>query len=172
MLVVRELTGGLYFGQPKGREQVDGHDRRRWTRWTTAISRCERIVDLAFRLAQGRRKKVTSVDKANVLEVVAAVAAGDHARWRARYPDVTLEHVLVDTAAMRLVTNPAGFDVMVTENMFGDILTDEAAVLVGLDGPAALGLAGRAAARGCMSRSTAPRRISPGKGSPTRAGRC
>jgi 3-isopropylmalate dehydrogenase len=129
VLVVRELTGGLYFGQPKGREVVDGGLR--------AVDTLEyydyeirRVVEMAFRLAQGRRKKVTSVDKANVLE--------SSRLWRqiavevsSAYPDVTTEHVLVDTASMRLVTNPVGFDVIVTENMFGDILTDEASVLAG-----------------------------------------
>jgi 3-isopropylmalate dehydrogenase len=130
MIVVRELTGGLYFGQPKGRRQeADGH--------TVAVDslvyhdyEIERIVTMAFELARSRRSKVTSVDKANVLEssrlwrqVTTQVAAG--------YPDVTLEHMLVDTAAMRLVAAPASFDVIVTENMFGDILTDEAAVLTG-----------------------------------------
>ena len=129
MLVVRELTGGLYFGQPKGREQRDGHER--------AVDTLEyydyevrRVVELAFRLAQGRRNKVTSVDKANVLESsrlwrqVAMAVGREH-------PDVALEHMLVDTAAMRLVASPASFDVLVTENVFGDILTDEAAVIAG-----------------------------------------
>jgi len=129
LLVVRELTGGLYFGQPKGRQQQDGHVRAVDTLAYFDFE-IERIVDLAFRLAQGRRKKVTSVDKANVLE--------SSRLWRQtttevakRYSDVSLEHVLVDTAAMRLVSSPANFDVVVTENMFGDILTDEAAVLAG-----------------------------------------
>jgi len=129
LLVVRELTGGLYFGEPKGRWIEDGRER--------AVDTLEyyddeirRVADLAFRLAHLRRKKVASVDKANVLassrlwrEVVTQVASG--------YPEVALEHVLVDTAAMRLVANPASFDVLVTENMFGDILTDEASVLAG-----------------------------------------
>jgi 3-isopropylmalate dehydrogenase len=128
-IVVRELTGGLYFGKPKERRQENGH--------TSAVDTMEyhdfeirRIVDLAFRLAQPRRKKVASVDKANVLassrlwrEIATEMAAD--------FPDVKLDHVLVDTAAMRLVTAPASFDVIVTENTFGDILTDEAAVLVG-----------------------------------------
>jgi 3-isopropylmalate dehydrogenase len=129
MLVVRELTGGLYFGQPKGREMRDGRER--------AVDTLEyydyevrRIVELAFELARGRRKKVTSVDKANVLESSRlwrqiATAVG------AKHPDVALDHMLVDTASMRLIANPAGFDVLVTENMFGDILTDEASVLAG-----------------------------------------
>jgi 3-isopropylmalate dehydrogenase len=129
LLVVRELTGGLYFGKPKGRFQEED----RWKAVDTLEyfdDEIYRVVDLAFRLARGRRKKVASVDKANVLE--------SSRLWRqvavevaSNYPDVTCEHVLVDTAAMRLVSNPAGFDVVVTENMFGDILTDEAAVLSG-----------------------------------------
>ena len=129
ILVVRELTGGLYFGWPKGRDVKDGRER--------AVDTLEyydyeirRVVELAFQLARGRKKKVTSVDKANVLE--------SSRLWRQiatqigkQNPDVTLEHVLVDTASMRLVTGPAAMDVVVTENMFGDILTDEASVLAG-----------------------------------------
>jgi 3-isopropylmalate dehydrogenase len=129
ILVVRELTGGLYFGQPKGRDVKAGHER--------AIDTLEyydfevrRVVELAFDLAVPRRKKVTSVDKANVLE--------SSRLWRqiatqvgARHSDISLEHVLVDTASMRLITGPANMDVVVTENMFGDILTDEASVLAG-----------------------------------------
>ena len=129
ILVIRELTGGLYFGQPKGRMRKNGHDCA-----VDTLEYCDdeirRVVELAFRLAQGRRHKVSSVDKANVLE--------SSRLWRqvaietgARHPDVQLEHVLVDTAAMRLVANPVAFDVLVTENMFGDILTDEASVLAG-----------------------------------------
>lgn len=129
LIVVRELTGGLYFGEPKGRQRVNGHER--------AVDTMEyhdfevrRILDMAFKLAQGRRNKVTSVDKANVLETSRLwrqIASEMHAG----YPELTLEHMLVDTAAMRLVSNPAGFDILVTENMFGDILTDEASVLSG-----------------------------------------
>jgi 3-isopropylmalate dehydrogenase len=129
LLVVRELTGGLYFGQPKGRQEVDGH-RRAVDTLEYADYEIRRVVDLAFRLADGRAKKVTSVDKANVLEssrlwrqVAMEVSVG--------YPQVSLEHMLVDTASMRLITTPAAFDVLVTENMFGDILTDEASVLAG-----------------------------------------
>ena len=129
ILVLRELTGGLYFGQPKMREMKDGCER--------AVDTLEyydyeikRIVELAFELAKGRRKKVTSVDKANVLESsrlwrqVATQIGKEH-------PDITLEHQLVDSAAMKLITGPASMDVIVTENMFGDILTDEASVLAG-----------------------------------------
>lgn len=129
ILVIRELTGGLYFGWPKGRDVKDGRER--------AVDTLEyydyeirRVLELAFRLAAGRRKKVTSVDKANILE--------SSRLWRqiastigAQNPDIQLEHTLVDTASMRLITSPASFDVLVTENMFGDILTDEASVLAG-----------------------------------------
>lgn len=129
LVVVRELTGGLYFGTPRFTrpegETVKSVDTLEYTR-----DEIVRVVDLAFRLAAGRRKKVTSVDKANVLETSRL--------WRktanevaALHTGVTLEHMLVDTTAMRLVSAPASFDVVVTENMFGDILTDEASVLAG-----------------------------------------
>lgn len=129
VIVVRELTGGLYFGQPRGREKVNGHVRAVDTLEYHDYE-IERVIELAFRLAKGRRNKVTSVDKANVLE--------SSRLWRqtasavgAAHPETALEHVLVDTASMRLITSPASFDVLVTENMFGDILTDEASVLAG-----------------------------------------
>jgi 3-isopropylmalate dehydrogenase len=142
-LVLRELTGGLYFGQPKGRDVVNGRQRAVDT-LEYYEDEIQRIVKLAFELAGGRRKKVTSVDKANVLE--------SSRLWRktamaiaADYPEITLDHMLVDTAAMRLVSSPASFDVIVTENMFGDILTDEASVLAGSMGllpSASLGASG------------------------------
>ena len=129
LLVVRELTGGLYFGQPKGRFKTETGERGVDTMEYQDYE-IRRVVELAFKLARGRKKKVASVDKANVLdssrlwrEIATQIGAAN--------PDVALEHVLVDTAAMRLVSGPAAFDVMVTENMFGDILTDEAAVLPG-----------------------------------------
>jgi len=128
LLMLRELTGGLYFGK-QYREQTDRGLRVVDTLEYTDVE-IERIVRLAFTLARGRRKKLTSIDKANVLESsrvwrqVATKVAAD-------FPDITLEHQLVDSCAMRLVTAPNSFDVMVTENMFGDILSDEAAVLTG-----------------------------------------
>lgn len=129
VLFVRELTGGLYFGQPRLREVVDGR-RRAIDTLEYGEDEIARVVRLAFRLARGRNKRVTSVDKANVLE--------SSRLWRevtvevsAEFPDVALEHQLVDSCAMRLVTAPRSFDVVVTENMFGDILTDEAAVFAG-----------------------------------------
>ena len=127
LLIVRELTGGLYFGTPSERRE-DGNmvvDTLSYSR-----KEIERIVDKGFQAAQGRRGHLTSVDKANVLE--------SSKLWReiveekkAQYPDVTVEHVLVDAAAMKLITSPTQFDVIVTENMFGDILSDEASVLTG-----------------------------------------
>jgi len=129
LLIVRELTGGLYFGQPRLREQTQSGWRAVDTLEYTE-QEIRRVVRLAFTIARGRRKLLTSVDKANVL---------DSSRlWRQitmevaqDFSDVKLEHQLVDSCAMRLVTNPASFDVIVTENMFGDILSDEAAVLTG-----------------------------------------
>ncbi|HEY1168069.1 MAG TPA: 3-isopropylmalate dehydrogenase [Candidatus Limnocylindrales bacterium] len=129
MMIVRELTGGLYFGRPSeqrktpaGREVVD-------TLFYTEAE-IRRVVKLAFELARGRRKKLTSVDKANVLS--------SSRLWRTivdemkpEYPDVTVEHRLVDACAMTLIQRPAIFDVLVTENLFGDILSDEASVLAG-----------------------------------------
>jgi 3-isopropylmalate dehydrogenase len=128
LLVVRELTGGLYFG-PRTREQTP--DGERATDLLVYTEReIERVARLAFELTRGRRKKLTSVDKANVIETSRL--------WRSvvnrvarEYPDVSVEHQLVDSAAMRLVTAPAAFDVLLTENMFGDILSDEASVIAG-----------------------------------------
>ncbi|MBY0123995.1 3-isopropylmalate dehydrogenase [Bacillus sp. S/N-304-OC-R1] len=129
MLMVRELTGGLYFGKPSERTTRDGEDA---VVDTLFYKRAEmtRVIKLAFELAKTRNGKVTSVDKANVLESsrmwreVAEEVAKD-------YPEVVLEHMLVDNAAMQLIRKPTQFDVVVTENLFGDILSDEASVLTG-----------------------------------------
>jgi 3-isopropylmalate dehydrogenase len=134
LLIIRELTGDIYFGQPRGRRSApdgafagapEAFDTMRYSR-----PEIERIAHVAFQAARRRGRKVTSVDKANVLEtfqfwkdVVTEVHAG--------YPDVTLEHMYVDNAAMQLVRAPKKFDVLVTGNMFGDILSDEAAMLTG-----------------------------------------
>ncbi len=125
ILVVRELTGGIYFGQPKGREESRAFDTMVYTR-----GEIERIAKVAFESARRRRKTVTSIDKANVLtvsvfwrEVVTAVAQD--------YPDVKLQSMYVDNAAMQLVRNPRQFDVVLCGNMFGDILSDEASMLTG-----------------------------------------
>lgn len=134
ILIIRELTGDIYFGQPRGRRTaVDGHfpgadeafDTMRYSR-----PEIERIAHVAFQAARKRNKKVTSVDKANVLETFQFwkdVVTEVHAQ----YPDVELQHMYVDNAAMQLVKAPKAFDVVVTGNMFGDILSDEAAMLTG-----------------------------------------
>lgn len=129
LLVVRELTGGLYYGKPSEiRETTYGLEAVDTLMYTEA--EIERIVRIAFELARDRRKKVTSVDKANMLSSsrlwrrVAERVAGD-------YPDMSFENLLVDSCAMHLIRRPASFDVIVTENMFGDILTDEASMLAG-----------------------------------------
>ncbi|MBC8496307.1 MAG: 3-isopropylmalate dehydrogenase, partial [Chloroflexi bacterium] len=128
-VVVRELTGGIYFGEPRARKSIAGGVQAIDTMSYTD-GEIRRVAHLAFKLARGRRGKVNSVDKANVLE--------SSRLWRqtvtevaAEYPDVELEHTLVDAAAMYLIQRPASFDVMLTANMFGDILTDEASVLTG-----------------------------------------
>jgi len=128
-IFVRELTGGLYFGRPK-RQWQTSRGRRATDTMTYSEQEIERIVRVGFELARGRHKKLVSVDKANVLQ--------SSRLWRqvaseiaAEYPDVELEHMLVDACAMRLIQNPAYFDVLVTENTFGDILTDEASMLAG-----------------------------------------
>jgi 3-isopropylmalate dehydrogenase len=125
MMVVRELTGGIYFGE-KRRTETTAFDA-----CTYSVEEVERVVRVAGRLAQGRRKKITSVDKANVLETSRLWRSVAERVVRAEFPDCTLEHQLVDSCAMQLVRRPADFDVVVTENMFGDILTDEASVLAG-----------------------------------------
>ncbi|MFI5254992.1 MAG: 3-isopropylmalate dehydrogenase [Candidatus Limnocylindrales bacterium] len=129
LLIVRELTSGLYFGRPseeratpEGRVAVD-------TLWYTEAE-IRRVVRLAFELARGRRRRLTSVDKANVL-ATSRLWRKIVEETRPDFPDVEVEHRLVDAAAMLLVTRPAAYDVVVTENMFGDILSDEASVLVG-----------------------------------------
>ena len=129
MVVVRELTGGLYFGQPKKQWQTP-EGRRAVDTMDYSEQEIERIVRVGFEIALTRGKKLTSVDKANVLE--------SSRLWRqiatevsADYPDVELEHMLVDACAMRLIQQPAHFDVVVTGNMFGDIITDEASMLAG-----------------------------------------
>jgi 3-isopropylmalate dehydrogenase len=129
VLCVRELTGGLYFGQPKFRKEIDGE----MTAVDTMVykkSEIERIAHVAFAAARGRGKKLTSIDKANVLE--------NGLLWRATvtevgkaYPDVALDHLYVDNAAMQLIRRPGSFDVVLAENLFGDILSDEMAMIAG-----------------------------------------
>ena len=154
IVVLRELTGGLYFARPK-RMWSTARGRRGVDTLRYTDREVERVVRVAFELARGRRRQVTSVDKANVLESsrlwrqVATEVAGD-------YPDVELRHALVDSCAMQLVANPTQFDVLVMENMFGDILSDEAAVLV-----ASLGMLPSASLAG-LPRASGRRRVSRG----------
>jgi 3-isopropylmalate dehydrogenase len=129
LMVIRELTGGLYFGEPRGIEG-SGDARRGVNTMAYTAREIERIADLAFRVARGRRRRLTSVDKSNVLvvsqlwrEIVTDVGR--------RYSDVQLDHLLVDNCAMALVADPRRFDTIVTENTFGDILSDEAAIIAG-----------------------------------------
>ncbi|MEO7142353.1 MAG: 3-isopropylmalate dehydrogenase [Bryobacteraceae bacterium] len=129
MIIVRELTGGLYYGTPRG-ISGSGAEERAVNTMSYSRPEIERVARMAFTLASARRKKLTSVDKSNVLEnsqlwrrVVTGIAA--------EFPDVTLDHLLVDNCAMQLVLTPRRFDVIVTENLFGDILSDEGAVLAG-----------------------------------------
>jgi 3-isopropylmalate dehydrogenase len=132
LLVVRELTGGIYFGEPKGVTRLpDGTERGVNTEVYTTPE-IERIALVAFEAARKRRKKVTSVDKANVLEATELWRkVVTRAHKENGYGDVQLEHMLVDNCAMQLIRNPKQFDVIVTTNMFGDILSDEAAMLTG-----------------------------------------
>jgi len=130
IMVVRELTGGIYFGQPKGIFATESGEKRGVNTMAYTEAEIDRIGRLAFETARKRRKKLCSVDKANVLDVSQL--------WRdriialsAEYPDVELSHMYVDNAAMQLVRNPRQFDTIVTGNLFGDILSDEAAMLTG-----------------------------------------
>ena len=130
LMVVRELTGGIYFGQPKGRVTADSGEERGFNTMTYSSSEIDRIARVAFDLAAGRQGRLCSVDKANVLDVSQL--------WRERvdaragdYPAVEVSHLYVDNAAMQLVRNPRQFDVLLTGNLFGDILSDEAAMLTG-----------------------------------------
>ncbi|WP_029407895.1 3-isopropylmalate dehydrogenase [Thiomicrorhabdus sp. Milos-T2] len=130
ILIVRELTGGIYFGQPRGIRTLENGERQGYNTYVYSESEIKRITHVAFQAAMKRNKKLTSVDKANVLEVTEL--------WREivddiakEYPEVEVNHMYVDNAAMQLVLNPKQFDVMVTGNMFGDILSDEASMLTG-----------------------------------------
>ena len=129
-MIVRELTGGIFFGQPRGIETLEGGERRGFNTLEYTESEIERIARSAFDIAMKRDRRLCSVDKANVLEVSEL--------WREivtqvgqDYPEVELSHMYVDNAAMQLVRAPKQFDVMVTKNMFGDILSDAAAMLTG-----------------------------------------
>jgi 3-isopropylmalate dehydrogenase len=129
LMVVRELTGGIYFGEPRGR-QGEGAGETALDTMVYTRAEIERVAEVGFRLAAGRRGHLTSVDKANVL-TSSQLWRDTITEMAEAYPEVTVEHQLVDSCAMRLVRSPRDFDVIVTENLFGDILTDEAAMLTG-----------------------------------------
>ena len=144
IMVIRELTGGLYFGEPRGVEHFADGSARAVNTMASTSREIERVARMGFEVARKRRKRLTSVDKANVL-VVSQLWREVVTRVAKDYPDVTLDHVLVDNCAMALVHKPTHFDTIVTENTFGDILSDEAAILAGSMGmlpSASLGLAG------------------------------
>lgn len=128
-IVVRELTGGIYFGKPQKRHQVDGQTQALDTMVYNEYE-IERVAHLAFGLAKQRKGKLTSVDKANVLES-SRLWRETVVRISAEYPEVEFDNLLVDAAAMHLLTRPASFDIILTANLFGDILTDEASILTG-----------------------------------------
>ncbi|HEX3176186.1 MAG TPA: 3-isopropylmalate dehydrogenase [Methylomirabilota bacterium] len=130
IMVIRELTGGLYFGEPRGRERLAGGGERGVNTMVYTTAEIERVARVGFDVARKRRKRLASVDKANVL-TVSQLWRETVTRVGAEYPDVALEHVLVDNCAMALVHKPTHFDTIVTENTFGDILSDEAAILAG-----------------------------------------
>jgi len=146
LMIVRELTGGVYFGQPRGVETLPDGQRRGVDTQVYTTHEIERVTRVAFELARKRRNKVTSAEKSNVMEtgqLWREVVTALHAR---EYADVALEHMLADNAAMQLVKNPRQFDVLVTDNLFGDVLSDEAAQLTGSMGmlpSAALGDPGK-----------------------------
>ncbi|MFN7566941.1 MAG: 3-isopropylmalate dehydrogenase [Microcystis sp.] len=144
IMVVRELTGGVYFGQPKGIFETETGEKRGLNSMVYSESEVDRIAKVAFEIAQKRGKKLCSVDKANVLDV-SQLWRDRMTKIAANYPDVELSHLYVDNAAMQLVRAPKQFDTIVTGNLFGDILSDEAAMLTGSIGmlpSASLGTAG------------------------------
>ena len=130
LMVIRELTGGLYFGEPRGRESFADGGERAINTMVYTTREIERVARVGFEVARKRRRRLASVDKSNVL-VVSQLWREVVTRIGREYPDVTLEHVLVDNCAMALVQKPTHFDTIVTENTFGDILSDEAAILAG-----------------------------------------
>lgn len=131
ILIVRELTGGIYFGQPRGIRELENGEKQGYNTDVYRESEIRRIAKVAFDMARLRGGKVCSVDKANVLEVTELWKQTVSDLQQREYPDINLSHMYVDNAAMQLVKNPKQFDVIVTGNLFGDILSDEAAMLTG-----------------------------------------
>jgi len=148
IMILRELTGGLYFGQPRGIETLPDGTRKGYNTLVYTTPEIQRIGRVAFDLARKRNKRVCSVDKANVLECTVLWREEMIKLQKEEFPDVELTHMYVDNAAMQLVRNPKQFDVMVTENMFGDILSDCAAMLTGSLGMLPSASLGEADAKG------------------------
>jgi 3-isopropylmalate dehydrogenase len=131
IMVIRELTGGIYFGTPRGIEKLQNGNERGVNTLLYTTSEIERVARIAFQIAVKRRKKVTSVDKANVLEVMELWRKCVSRIGSDEFPEIELEHLYVDNAAMQLIRRPKSFDVILADNMFGDIISDEAAQLTG-----------------------------------------
>jgi 3-isopropylmalate dehydrogenase len=131
IIILRELTGGLYFGEPRGITDIGKGERRGVNTQVYTTSEIRRVAEVAFELARKRRRKVTSLEKANVMESGVLWREEVTRLHREKFSDVTLEHMYADNGAMQLVRNPKQFDVMVTDNLFGDILSDVAAMLTG-----------------------------------------
>ncbi len=129
LIVVRELTGGIYFGKPKGRIEIDSGERA-FNTMTYSSNEIQRIAEIAFELARNRNRRICSVDKANVLDV-SQLWRDEVEKLSKKNEDVEINHLYVDNAAMQLIRNPRQFDVILTSNLFGDILSDEAAMLTG-----------------------------------------
>lgn len=164
IMIIRELTGGIYFGKPRGVRTNDAGEREGYNTLVYSESEIRRIAKVAFDVAMKRNKRLCSIDKANVLECTELwrqVVVETHKD----YPEVELSHMYVDNAAMQLVRNPKQFDVMLTDNMFGDILSDCAAMLTG-----SIGMLPSASmdknGKGMYEPSTVPRRTSPARASP------
>ena len=174
IVIVRELTGGVYFGEPKELVTLEDGSQRAVDTQIYSTGEIERIARVAFEMANNRRNKVSSAEKSNVMKTGVLWRQVVSHIHKAEYADVELEHVLADNAAMQLVRNPKQFDVIVTDNLFGDILSDIAAMLTGSLGmlPSA-SLAPKiprpASARRSMSPCTVPRRTSPARASPIRS---
>jgi len=131
MIIVRELAGGIYFGEPRGIETLPDGRRRGVNTWVYTTDEVERVARVAFELARARSGRLTSVDKANVMEAGVMWREEVDRLHRAEFPDTAVNHLYADNAAMQLVRNPRQFDVVVTDNMFGDILSDCAAMITG-----------------------------------------
>jgi len=131
IMVIRELTSGIYFGNPRGIEKLPNGQERGINSLIYTTSEIERVARIAFQIARKRRKKVTSIDKANVLEVMELWRKTVTRIGKDEFPDVELDHLYVDNATMQLIRRPKSFDVILADNMFGDIISDEAAQLTG-----------------------------------------